>query len=71
MPPREGEVSSADESVVMYERWRKVRDDRLLKEIEDYNRTDCVSTLKLRDWLLTLRPPALPWYSELRAGSEG
>ena len=63
MPPREGEVSSAGESVVMYERWRKVRDDALLREIEDYNRTDCVSTLKLRDWLLTLRPTGLPWYT--------
>ena len=25
---------------------------------------------KLRDWLLTLRPPELPWYTGDRAGSE-
>ena len=38
MAPRAGAVSSADESVVMYERWRKLRDPKLLAEIKDYNR---------------------------------
>jgi predicted RecB family nuclease len=63
MPPREGEVSSADESVVMYERWRKLQDPKLLAGIEDYNRVDCISTLKLREWLLTLRPDGSSWFS--------
>lgn len=60
-PPREGEVHTADESVVMYERWRKLRVPKLLDDIEDYNRTDCISTLELLDWLLTLRPAEIPW----------
>ena len=60
-PPREGAVASAGESVVMYEEWRKLARPALLQAIEDYNRTDCISTLELRDWLLGLRPRALPW----------
>jgi uncharacterized protein len=59
--PREGQVSTADESVVMYERWRKLRKADLLREIENYNRVDCESTLQLRDWLLSLRPDGTPW----------
>jgi uncharacterized protein len=63
MPPRTGEVQTAGASVVMYETWLKTgrAEQHLLEEIEAYNRTDCISTLKLRDWLLTLRPAALPW----------
>ncbi|ROQ40696.1 uncharacterized protein EDF46_0056 [Frondihabitans sp. PhB188] len=34
-----------------------VEGQRLLDQVGDYNRYDCISTLKLRDWLLTLRPP--------------
>jgi uncharacterized protein len=36
----------------------------LLQAIEDYNRIDCESTLQLRDWLLKLRPEALPWHGD-------
>jgi uncharacterized protein len=61
MPPREGEVTSAGASVMMYERWRKLQDPDLLEEIERYNEVDCVSTLKLHSWLLTLRASELPW----------
>jgi uncharacterized protein len=66
MPPRAGEVQTASASVVTYEAWRKLGDghDHLLREIEAYNRADCVSTLKLRDWLVTLRPEGLPWREE-------
>jgi predicted RecB family nuclease len=63
MPPREDAVRSAGDSIVVYERWRNLREDRLLQEIEDYNKADCISTLKLRDWLLTLRPAELTWYT--------
>lgn len=62
MPPREGEVSNAAESVVMYEHWRKLQDPELLAQIEDYNRVDCISTLELRVWLLRLRPTHLSWF---------
>jgi predicted RecB family nuclease len=63
-PPREGAVHSGGESVVMYERWRKLQDPALIAAIEDYNRVDCLSTMELRDWLLALRPAELPWRGE-------
>ena len=57
---RAGEVKTAGGSVVAYERWLEERDDTILAEIEDYNRVDCVSTEKLRDWLVAIRH-AGPW----------
>jgi uncharacterized protein len=61
---REGEVTTAGGSVVAYERWRETQDQRILDEIEDYNRIDCVSTEELRDWIVSIRPkgswPSLP-----------
>ena len=57
---RKGEVKTAGGSVVAYERWREAGDQQILDEIEDYNRVDCISTQELRDWLVSIRPPA-PW----------
>src|SRR5205085_6322849 len=34
---REGDVKSGGDSVVVYEHWRVLRDERLLKQIRDYN----------------------------------
>jgi predicted RecB family nuclease len=51
-------VSTAGGSIVVYEQWRELRDPALLKQIEDYNATDCCSIALLRDWLLSLRPKA-------------
>lgn len=53
---RDGEVKTAGGSVVAYERWRETQDQRILDEIEDYNRIDCISTEELRDWLVGIRP---------------
>ena len=61
MPPRSGEVKSADASIVVYEQWRQLQDPKLLQEIADYNEEDCRSTLMLRDWLLSLKPVEVPW----------
>ena len=55
---REGEVTTAGGSVVAYERWRETADQAILDEIEDYNRIDCISTERLRDWLVGIRPAA-------------
>jgi predicted RecB family nuclease len=60
---RQTAIASGDESVVEFERWRLVRDaaptgtarDVILMAIEAYNEQDCVSTSKLRDWLLERR----------------
>ncbi len=58
--PREGEVKTAGGSIVAYEKWRETGDPGILAELEDYNRIDCISTEKLRNWLLEIRP-AGPW----------
>ncbi|SDP14756.1 uncharacterized protein SAMN05660199_03280 [Klenkia soli] len=44
-------VSDAGASIVAFEQWQQTGEQRLLDEIEDYNRDDCVSTLQLLDWL--------------------
>ncbi len=56
---RDGEVTNAADSITQYARYCALRDDGLvdeaavvLKEIEDYNRYDCRSTRRLRDWLM-------------------
>jgi predicted RecB family nuclease len=70
MAGRTGDVRTAGESVVVYERWRKLQDPALLAEIEEYNRVDCVSTGLLRDWLLSIRPDAATWFSAMTAAGE-
>jgi len=60
---RSGEVKKATDSIVIYERWRESRDPELLESIRLYNEDDCRSTWQLRDWLLTLRPVDLSWFS--------
>jgi predicted RecB family nuclease len=56
---RETEVKKGDESIVMFERWMIERDQRILDDIEDYNRDDCRSTYMLREWLLERRTEAI------------
>lgn len=58
---RVGEVTNAGDSIVEYERWRELGDQRILEAIERYNEDDCVSTAKLRDWLEALRPADAPF----------
>lgn len=60
---RLGEVKTAGDSIVMYERWRRTGDDQLLEDIGEYNRVDCSSTLKCRDWLAGMRARGAPWYA--------
>jgi uncharacterized protein len=69
MPEREGEVRTAADSIVAYEQWRRLGDGQLLQQVASYNEADCRSTRSLRDWLLSLRPPATPWF-EAGAGEE-
>jgi uncharacterized protein len=54
---REGDVASAGESMVFYQRWLIAQDgdtpetSAILKKIRDYNEQDCRSTAELADWL--------------------
>src|SRR5690606_32065927 len=55
---RDINLRSAGDSIVEFETWLELGEGdaaseeraRVLQEIEDYNRDDCVSTLRLRDW---------------------
>ena len=58
---REGEVTTAGDSIVLYERWRRLADQKLLDDIAAYNQLDCVSTLRCRDWLVGMRAEGAPW----------
>jgi uncharacterized protein len=58
---RTGDVTTATDSITMYARYCELRADgradeaaNVLKQIEDYNRYDCRSTHKLRDWLIKI-----------------
>ena len=52
---REVDLRDAGSSIVEFETWLELGQEEgreeLLKEIEEYNRDDCVSTMHLRDWL--------------------
>lgn len=61
---RAGDVTNAGASIVWYEKWKETGEQKLLDDIERYNEDDVRSTQELRDWLLTLRPTALPWASQ-------
>lgn len=56
---RETAVKKGNESIVMFERWMLEHDEAILKDIERYNRDDCLSTFRLREWLLELRLEAM------------
>jgi len=57
-------IKAGDESILWFEEWRALRfdparrDDRILDDLETYNKYDCVSTFGLREWLLSLRAAA-------------
>lgn len=56
---REIELRDANSSIVEFEDWLELGGDEagqhVLDKIEAYNRDDCVSTLRLRDWLESQR----------------
>jgi predicted RecB family nuclease len=53
-----GDVASGGDSVLEFERWRRTGDRRILDAITEYNREDCLSTVKLRDWLVDRKAEA-------------
>ena len=59
LPERTGPVTDAGFSVVEFEAWLTDQDDQHLRDLADYNRDDCISTFRLRDWLEGLRREAI------------
>ena len=51
MEARAEGIKGGGESIVEYERWLRESDPAILEALAAYNRDDCLSTQKLRDWL--------------------
>src|SRR3546814_18456108 len=64
---RQGEVKTGGESIVIYERWRRLGDPQLLQAIADYHQLDCSSTRQCPTWLACPRHAAHS--AERRAGN--
>jgi uncharacterized protein len=62
---RTGPVTTAGESIIIYERFRRLGSKALLDEIEAYNKLDCQSLRRCRDWLVSLRPVGMPWPADI------
>jgi predicted RecB family nuclease len=58
MPPRDEAVTDGGDSIVQFEQWLTTRDPQLLQDIEAYDEVDCLSTVKLHQWLLQRRTEA-------------
>ena len=56
---RATEVKKGDQSIVMFERWMRDGDQRILDAIAAYNSDDCRSTYLLHQWLLERRAEAI------------
>lgn len=77
---RSGDVKDAGASVVAYAAYCAARDaghleeaGKILASISDYNQYDCLSTLRLRDWLLDVAaqaPAGAGAVAELRATAD-
>ena len=65
MDKRVNNVATAVDSIVVYNRWRETRQQKLLEEIADYNKTDCISTYLLRNWLVTIKPEQSYWFESV------
>jgi len=70
---RDGGVETAGDSIVFYDRWLESgepgnwRESKILKEIRDYNRDDCDSTLELTLWLRhRQREHGIEWAGQAR-----
>ena len=59
---RSGDLRKGDVSEEYYIQWMETKDKKLLNEIEEYNKQDCISTFKLRNWLLKIKPEDTKWH---------
>lgn len=54
-------VADAGGAVLAYEQWLLTNDVSMLEAIGRYNREDCVSLLRMQDWLARIKPEDAPW----------
>ena len=59
---RSGDVKKGEQSEEFYIEWIETKKQKLLDEIEFYNKEDCHSTFKLREWLLDIKPEGTSWF---------
>jgi len=64
MEERETEVVGGGQSIVAYEDWLELGDQKILDDIEAYNKDDCDSTLYLRNWLEARRQEAIVHFGQ-------
>jgi hypothetical protein len=58
---REGDVTTAADSIVEYERWRVTGDAAIPDALAGYNKEDCLSTSQMRGWLESMRPAGVTY----------
>ncbi len=59
---RSGDIRKGDVSEEFYIQWMETEDQKLLDQIAEYNKQDCISTFKLRKWLLKIKPEQTKWF---------
>jgi len=59
----DSDVSSGEDSLVAFEKYLDSNSEEILKEIIKYNKLDCESTEKLRDWIISIKPKGLKPFS--------
>ena len=55
----DSDVSSGEDSLVAFEKYLDSNSEEIIKEIIKYNKLDCESTEKLRDWIISIKPKDL------------
>jgi predicted RecB family nuclease len=66
---RSQNVQGGGDSIVAFEQWLETGDQRILDDIIEYNRKDCISTIELFDWLHQLKEESsrslgVDWHAE-------
>ena len=59
---RSGDILKGDVSEEFYVQWMQNKNQQLLDKIEEYNKQDCISTFRLRKWLLKIKPQETKWF---------
>ena len=59
---RSGDFLKGDVSEEFYVQWMQNKNQQLLDKIEEYNKQDCISTFRLRKWLLKIKPQETKWF---------